>query len=479
MTPDSSAEPVRPLAAVVLAAGKGTRMNSTLPKVLHRALGRTVLDWVLAALAPLEPVRTIVVIGHGGDDVRALLPTRIETVVQEQQLGSGDALAAAQAALADFEGDVLVINGDGALFTTATLLAVVDEHRSVGSVASTLATTSDSGLPYGRVLQGADGTIERIVEAPDASPEQLAVRELNAGVYCFDAAMLRRSLPNLSTDNAKGELYITDLFSLAREAGGRTRAVIAGGEDELLGINTRADLAEAERVLQARIIDALLLAGVTISLPETCVIEPGVRVAPDARIEPGTILRGNTTIAAGAVVGPYSVVVDSSIDKGTSVVQSHCVEARVGQDVIVGPYAYLRPGTVMQEGSKAGAFVELKNTNLGPRAKVPHLSYIGDAEVGSDTNIGAGNITANYRPELGAGKQPTRIGSGVRTGSDNVFVAPITIGDGAFTGAGSIIVQDVPAGALAIARARQVNLQDYSQRLAQPRPAEPVQADGV
>jgi bifunctional UDP-N-acetylglucosamine pyrophosphorylase / glucosamine-1-phosphate N-acetyltransferase len=460
--------PRRPLAVVVLAAGKGTRMKSELPKVVHPVLGRPVVGWVLAAAETLGAERTIVVVGHGADAVREVLPAGVRTAVQEQQRGSGDAVAAALPELEGFEGDVLVVNGDGALFQAATLDAVVEQHAAAASHASALAIRSTQDLPYGRIISGHDGSIERIVEAVDATPTELAVRDLNAGVYCFDAAALAGACPRLSADNAKGEYYITDLIGLIGGDGGATRAVLAGDEDELLGINTRADLAVVESLLQARINEAHMAAGVTISLPQTCLIEPTVQLEPDAHVAPGTILRGATTVAAGAVVGPYSVLTDTHVAAGASVVQSTCVSAQVGTGASVGPYGYLRPGAVLSQGSKVGTFVELKNTTLGAGSKVPHLSYIGDATVGAGSNIGAGNITANYRPELGSGKQRTTIGARVRTGSDNVLVAPVTLGDDSFTGAGSIIVQDVPARALAIARARQVNLQDYADRLVGP-----------
>ena len=458
----------RPLALIVLAAGKGTRMRGDTPKVLHRLLGRTVLGWVLEAAAPLRPERTVVVVGHGADLVTASLPEGADTATQVDQLGSGDALRSALSKLNGFVGDVLVVNGDGALFTTATMRAVIDGHVAVDSVASALAIRSDDDLPYGRIISGADGVLDAIVEAVDADAAQLAVRDLNAGVYVFDAAFLADAAPRLTCDNHKGEYYITDLFAMARAGGLRTQAVVAGDPQELLGINDRRDLATAELVLRDRVINAHMANGVTFVLPHTSLVEPTVAIETDAVIEPGSILRGTTSIASGAVVGPYATLTDTRLDTGARVSRSEAIEAHVGVNASAGPFAYLRPGSVLREGAKAGTFVELKNSVLGPHAKVPHLSYVGDATIGAGTNIGAGTITANYRPELGRGKQRTTIGAGVRTGSNNVFVAPVTIGDDAFTAAGSTIVEDVPAGALAIARARQVVVQDYAQRLAAP-----------
>jgi bifunctional UDP-N-acetylglucosamine pyrophosphorylase/glucosamine-1-phosphate N-acetyltransferase len=462
MNPDNSH---RSLAVVILAAGKGTRMKSDLPKVAHRVLGRSVVEWVMFHARSLHADHSVVVVGHEADTVVSVLPPGTQTAEQHSQRGSGDAVAAALPSLEHHQGDVLVINGDGALFTSATLQAVVDAHQSHGAHASALAIRSDDDLPYGRVVSDDAGNLLRIVEAADASPDELAIRDLNAGVYCFDISALRNAVPQLEAHNAQGELYITDLLAIIRNSGGVTRSVVAGDASELLGINTRADLAEVERVLQQRINLGHMLAGVTLSQPDTILIEPDVRIEPDATILPGSMLRGATVVGARAVIGPRTTLVDTVVEDDAHIVESTCVEARVGAGASVGPYAYLRPETILSEQAKVGTFVELKKTLLGPRSKVPHLSYIGDATVGADSNIGAGNITANYRPELGRGKQPTSIGSNVRTGSDNVFVAPVSIGDGSFTGAGSIIVQDVPSGALAIARARQVNLQDYAQRL--------------
>ncbi|MEO6867333.1 MAG: bifunctional UDP-N-acetylglucosamine diphosphorylase/glucosamine-1-phosphate N-acetyltransferase GlmU [Gaiellales bacterium] len=455
----------RSLAVVVLAAGKGTRMKSALLKVLHPVLGRTVLGWVLSACEPLGAERVIVVTGHQAEQVEASLPVSVQTARQTEQRGSGDAVAAALPALEGFNGDVLVINGDGALFTTDTMRAVVEQHQQRASVATALAIRGDVALPYGRIIRGDDDVIEQIVEAGDATTEQLAVDELNAGVYCFDAEMLRGAVPRLSDDNANGELYITDLLGIARGDGGRTLGVVAGGAEELIGINTRVDLAEVEDVLRRRILLEHMLAGVTISMPGTVLIEPTVQIGSDTVLLPGTILRGATHIAANATIGPDTELHDTIVGAEATIERSVARDARIAERATVGPYAYLRPGADLRAGAKAGTFVEIKNSVVGVDAKVPHLSYIGDASIGEKTNIGAGNITANYRPELGRGKQRTTIGANVRTGSDCVLVAPVTLGNGAWTGAGSIIVDDVPAGALALARARQTNIEGYAERV--------------
>jgi bifunctional UDP-N-acetylglucosamine pyrophosphorylase/glucosamine-1-phosphate N-acetyltransferase len=288
---------------------------------------------------------------------------------------------------------------------------------------------------------------------------------MNAGIYAFELAALRDVLPRLDGNNAKGELYLTDVFAIAREDDRRTLVVHGDDPGELLGINTRADLAEVEDVLRRRILREHMLGGVTISMPDTVLVEPSVTIEPDAVILPNTILRGTTRIASGAIVGPGSDLLDTIVDQGASVERSVTRDARIGQGASVGPFAYLRPGADLNEGAKAGTFVEIKNSVVGSGAKVPHLSYVGDATIGEHTNIGAGNITANYRPELGRGKQRTTIGANVRTGSDCVMVAPVSISDNAWIGAGSTITEDVPAGALALARARQTNIEGYAERV--------------
>lgn len=457
----------RHLAVVVLAAGKGTRMKSGLPKVLHPVLGRSSLDWVLHAAAPLDPAHVVVVIGHEGDQVRASLETSVMTVVQEQQLGTGDAVRVGVSALPDDarDMDVLVLNGDGAMFSTRTLERVMSGHVETGSAATVLAIDGDLSWPLGRVETADDGSVTAIVEAVDATREQLDNPSMNAGIYAFDLGTLRGVLPRLSSDNAKGELYLTDVFGFVQEDDGRTLSVQGHDPGELLGINTRADLAEVEDVLRRRILRGHMLAGVTISMPDTVLIEPTVTVEPDAVILPGTILRGTTKVACRAVIGPDSDLYDTIVESDATVERSVTREARIGEGATVGPFAYLRPSAELRAGAKAGTFVEIKNSVVGSGAKVPHLSYIGDATIGEGTNIGAGNITANYRPELGRGKQRTTIGANVRTGSDCVLVAPITIGNGAWTGAGSIVTEDVPAGALALARARQTNIEGYAERV--------------
>ena len=436
-----------PLACLILAGGKGTRMKSEQPKLLHELCGRSLLGWTLAAVAELAPDPVVAVVPAGESAVAASLPDWVRPAVQEQPLGTGDAARSGRQALAGFAGDVLVLNGDHPLTDPASLRDLVAGHRAAGAAASVLTfdRTPSIGGDFGRVVRAADGNLQRIVEAGDASDEERALTEVNSGIYVFDAGLLWPALDRLESANRQGELYLTDVVAVLR---GEGRLVAAHRHDDAtvaLGVNTRADLAEAGAILRARIAREHMLAGVTIVDPATTYIDASVRIEPDVVVQPFTILQGDSLLQRGCVVGPNAVVVDS----------------RIGPGAEVGPFCLLRPGTVLEAGAHAGHFVEIKNARIGEGAKVPHLSYIGDAEIGAQTNIGAGAITANYD---GHQKQRTVIGRDVHTGSDNVFVAPVTIGDGAWTAAGSIITDDVPPDALAVARARQKNIEGYGKR---------------
>jgi bifunctional UDP-N-acetylglucosamine pyrophosphorylase/glucosamine-1-phosphate N-acetyltransferase len=427
-----------------MAGGKGTRMRSALPKVLHPVCGRPILAWVLDAARAAGAGRLVVVTPPEDDGVEAVLDGA-QRVVQPEALGTGDAVTWGMGVLNGFEGDVLVVSGDTPLIRAELLAGVLATHRAERTTATLLSATIEPPHAYGRVIRGGDRLVERIVEARDATPAELAVSEVNSGVYAFDAAALRAALAGLAPDNDQGELYLTDVVAAIRTAGGRVAAHLTDDVTSTLGVNTRVELAEAAGHLRRRLLDEHMLAGAGIVDPATTFVEHGVTLEPDCVIHPFTVIRGTSRIAEGAEVGPHAVIVD----------------AEVGPDARVGPFCYLRPGTVLAAGAKAGTFVELKNSSIGAGAKVPHLSYIGDAEIGEGTNIGAGNITANYH--RGA-KHRTAIGAHVHTGSDNVFVAPVTVGDNAYTGAGSIITEDVPPDALAIARARQTNIEGYSRR---------------
>jgi bifunctional UDP-N-acetylglucosamine pyrophosphorylase/glucosamine-1-phosphate N-acetyltransferase len=424
------------LAAVVMAAGHGTRMRSSVPKHLHPLLGRRMVDWVVEAARQLEPDPLVVV----ASPATAQDYEDIRVAVQEEPLGTGDAVGSAREALAGAE-TVLVLAGDTPLLTGGLLAELLAAHRREAAAATVLAfRPADSGS-YGRIVRDAGGSLRAIVEAVDASPEELALDEVNSSIYVFACDLLWPALERLEPQNAQGELYLTDALRDLVEGGHRVAVHTAADPVEAEGVNTRVELASAAARLRDRINEAHMLAGATIVDPATTWIDPTVAVEQDATIHPFTVLRGETSVSRGAQVGPHVVAVDSAI----------------GPDALVGPFCYLRPGTVLGARAKAGTFVEIKNSQIGERTKVPHLSYLGDADVGEDTNIGAGGITVNLGHRPGSPKQRTTIGDNVRTGVDNAFVAPVTIGDDAWTAAGSVITEDVPPGALAIARSRQVN----------------------
>ncbi|HEY7018581.1 MAG TPA: bifunctional UDP-N-acetylglucosamine diphosphorylase/glucosamine-1-phosphate N-acetyltransferase GlmU [Gaiellaceae bacterium] len=434
----------RRLAAVVLAAGLGTRMRSETPKHLHPLLGRRLADWVIEAVRALGPAPLVVVVGPDARDAFE----GVEVAVQETPRGTGDATAAARSSLEGFEGDLLVVTGDAATITGELLTRLLETHRAGQSAATVLSFELDDPGQYGRVVRGADGTLQAIVEARDASEEELAVRELNSSIYVFDAAKLWPAVERLEPNNAQGELYLTDTVRDLAAAGERVAVHLAENSAEAEGVNTRAELAAAAAVLRDRINLEHMLAGATIVDPASTWIEPGVELEPDCTIQPFTVLKGSTRVARGAEVGPHAVAVDSEI----------------GPEALVGPFCYLRPGTVLETGAKAGAFVEVKNSRLGPGVKASHQSYIGDADIGEGTNIGAGNITANFPHQPDQPKGRTTIGRNVRTGVHNAFVAPVEIGDDAWIGAGSVITKDVPPESLAVARSRQENKEGYVRR---------------
>lgn len=437
-----------PLAAVVMAGGLGTRMRSAVPKHLHELLGRPLIEWVLAAVEPLGATRVVLVCSPQNEEaLRERLGDRVEIVLQDEPLGTGHSVACARSALEGFEGDVLVVPGDTPLLREETLAGLLAAHRASRAAVTLLSFEPPDARRYGRVVRDASGAVLRIVEAGDATENELAIREVNASVYAFASSSLWPALAKLEPHNVQGELYLTDAVAHLTAAGERAAAHVTDDWQTVEGVNTRVELADAMDVLRHRILRELMLGGATVIDPGSTWIDHGVTVEPDAVIHPFTVLRGSTSVGAGAQVGPQVVAVD----------------AEIGPAALVGPFCYLRPGTVLREHAKAGTFVELKNSTIGRGSKVPHLSYIGDADVGEGTNIGAGAITANYRAELG-GKFRTRIGDDVHTGSHNVFVAPVEIGDGAWVGAGSTITKDVPPGALAVARARQLNKEGYRGR---------------
>lgn len=461
-----------PLTVIVLAAGEGTRMKSKArPKVLHGFAGRSLLGHALAATAPLAPDVSVVVVGHRRDEVSAHLaeiaPTCIP-VVQEEQNGTGHAVRIALEQIAkdsgrlatELTGTVLVLPGDAPLLTSETLAALLAEHRDTGAAATMLTSELADPTGYGRVIRSADGSVARVVEHKDATSDELAVREVSALVYAFDAALLGDAVQRLSTDNSQGEEYLPDVIGIfvAEQRTVRARTAPA---TETAGVNDRVQLAAAHRSYNARLLEAHMRAGVTIVDPQTTWVDATVRLEPDVTIKPNTQLEGNTRVAAGASIGPDSTLLDTEVGPGSVLQRVVAKSARVGAGVTVGPYAYLRPGTVLGDRAHVGTYVELKAAEVGVGTKVPHLSYVGDATIGDHTNIGAATVFVNYD---GVAKHRSTVGSHARTGADNMFVAPVTIGDGAYTAAGSVIDRDVPPGALGVGRARQRNVAGWVQR---------------
>ncbi len=446
------------IGAVVLAAGQGTRMRSALPKVVHPIAGRPMVAWVLDALETAGAASTVVVVGHGAEAVREALPEGVAVAVQERQRGTGDAARVGLEALDPSCDTVIVACGDTPLLDPGLLRSLVEAHGSEERAATVVTGVVDDAGAYGRVVRDGRGRVARIVEARDATADELAIGEFNAGLYAADRAALEAALGGLDAGNAQGELYLTDAVAALP---GPVAPLVADDPEVASGVNDRVDLAACEAAIQRRLREELMRAGVTMPHPDAVYLDAGVTVGADTVLMPGTHLRGSTSIAGGCTIGPDAVVVDSAIGPGSTIVSARVLASELEEGCSVGPFAYLRPGCVLRRGARAGTFVEMKNAELGPGAKVPHLSYIGDATVGEGTNIGAGNITANYD---GFRKHRTEIGARVKTGSDCVFVAPVSIGDDAMTGAGSIITDDVPAGALGIARARQSVIEGFTER---------------
>jgi bifunctional UDP-N-acetylglucosamine pyrophosphorylase/glucosamine-1-phosphate N-acetyltransferase len=435
-----------PLAALIMAGGLGTRMRSSVPKHFHPILGRRLVDWVIGSAVATGAHPVVVVASPSGRDQFEDAP--VVVAVQAEPLGTGDAARSARAALAEYTGDVLVLSGDTPLLTPELLAELLETHRSEHAAATILTSRPADPRLYGRIVRDADGAVIRIVEGTDATADELEIAEVNSSIYAFRSDALWSALERLQPKNVQGELYLTDAISVLVEAGERVAAHVALDPDETEGVNTRVELALAAGVLRDRINERHMLAGVTIVDPKATWIDPSVEIAEDVTINPFTVLRGRTRIEEGAEIHPHTVAVD----------------AEIGRRAIVGPFCYLRPGTSLGESSKAGTYVEIKNSRIGDRTKVPHLSYIGDTDIGEDSNIGAGAITANLGHRPGEPKKRTRIGSNVRTAIHNGFIAPVEVGDGAWIAAGSVITEDVPPGALAIARQRQENKEGYAAR---------------
>ncbi|MBB5153598.1 bifunctional UDP-N-acetylglucosamine diphosphorylase/glucosamine-1-phosphate N-acetyltransferase GlmU [Saccharopolyspora phatthalungensis] len=460
---DASSETV---STIVLAAGEGTRMRSATPKMLHRLAGRPLVEHAVRAAAGVDPDALLVVLGHGRDAVAEhltglaeVLGRPVRTAVQKEQLGTGHAVSCGLSELsADLTGTVLVSYGDVPLLDSDTLRSLLAEHRGAGNAVTVLTAVVDEPTGYGRMLRDAEGRVTGIVEQKDATPEQAEITEINSGVYAFDAEVLTDALQRLSTDNAQGELYLTDVLSIARRDGRPVGSLICADPWLVEGVNDRVQLAHLGAELNRRLLLSWMRAGVTITDPNSVWLDCDVVLDRDVVLEPGVQLRGGTTVGEGATVGPDTTLTGCAIHPGASVARTHGENAEVGPGAQVGPFAFLRPGTRLGANGKIGTFVETKNAVIGEGTKVPHLSYVGDATIGEQSNIGAATVFVNYD---GVAKHHTVIGSHARTGADNMFVAPVKIGDGAYTAAGSVITEDVPPGAMAVARGRQRNVEGW------------------
>jgi bifunctional UDP-N-acetylglucosamine pyrophosphorylase/glucosamine-1-phosphate N-acetyltransferase len=445
-----------------MAAGQGTRMRSELPKVLHEVCGRPMVAWPILAAREAGAGRVCVIVSPDRD-LGSALPDGTETIVQPEADGTGGALRAAREAIAESD-SVLVLSGDTPLLGAEAIGELIAAHDGSGAAATVMTTELDDPGTFGRVVRDSGGDVERIVEAKepgDASPEQLAIREVNAGTYAFSASALADALDGLSNDNAQGEYYLPDVLPAIRQAGGTVAAHLVGDPAVNLGVNDRADLARVTIEARRRLLDAHMRAGVTILDPASTWIDADVELSPDVTLAPGTTLRGRTTVGSGSVIGPMTTLTNARIGERVEIPHSFLVDCEVGDEAAIGPFAYLRPDAKLAEGSKAGAFTEIKNSEIGKGAKVPHLSYVGDAEIGAGANLGAGTITANYD---GFRKNRTKVGEDARVGVDTALVAPVEVGPGAYTGAGSVISDDVPAGALGISRAKQENVEGYAEK---------------
>lgn len=455
-------------AVVVLAAGAGTRMKSTKQKTLHEIGGRTLLGHALHAAAGINPDHLVTVVGHQRDQVSPVvekisneLDREVILAVQEEQRGTGHAVSCGISPLSDFEGTIIVTNGDVPLLTSETIEGLRNTHTAQGNAVTVLSMHLVDPTGYGRIMRETDGSVSAIVEHKDATEEQRLVDEVNSGVFAFDAAALRDALTKLDTDNAQGELYITDVLEIARTAGHSVGAHVAADPQELAGVNDRVQLAAAGRELNRRMVDKAMRGGATIIDPETTWIGVNVTIGTDVTIHPGTQLWGATSIADNAEVGPDSTLTNMQIGTGASVVRTHGSDSVIGVNAKIGPFTFIRPNTIVGEDGKLGGFVEAKNAEIGRGTKVPHLTYIGDATIGEETNIGASSVFVNYD---GVNKHHTTIGSHVRTGSDTMFIAPVSVGDGAYSGAGTVIKDDVPAGALVVSGGKQRNIEGWVEK---------------
>lgn len=446
--------------ALILAAGAGTRMKSAKPKVAHEILKKPLVRWVVDTVHQADIDSVVTVVGHERDQVIPLVEDT-QIVIQEEQLGTAHAVKIAREALADASGPVVVLTGDSPLIRAETIECLVKTQEQSAAAVVVLTMQTDDPTGYGRIVRDVEGDVCAIVEHKDCAPDQLAITECNSGFYCFDEEFLFNALEEVSTQNAQGEYYLTDVLGLAYEAGKTVVGIVAEDPFECLGVNSRAQLAEATACLQARINGAHMDNGVTITDPATTWIGPDVTIGPDTEILPMSFLFGATTVGSDCLIGPNSRLVDTTVGNGCTLEETIALEARIDNGATCGPRAYLRPETHLCEGAKAGTHVEIKKSTIGKDSKVPHLSYVGDATLGEDVNIGAGTITCNYDGEK---KWPTKIGDRAFVGSDVMLVAPVSIGDDCLIGAGSVITKDVSAGALGLGRARQTEIENWNEK---------------
>ena len=449
------------LVTIILAAGKGTRMKSKLPKVLHKAAGKAMLQHVIDAAREAGADRNIVVTGFGGDMVREAMGEQagVEYVTQAEQLGTGHAVLQAREKLEGVRGTVMVLCGDTPLLTGALLKNLYEAHKEAKAKATVLTAIMPDATGYGRIIRGEDGSVLKIVEHKDASEEERQVKEVNSGIYCFDIEAMFGALAKVTNDNAQGEYYLTDMVGIYRQIGEPVSALLAEDDSELLGVNSRVQLAQVTKIMQERINGQLMAEGVTMLDPSMVWVGPEVTVDRDTELLPMTMLWGKTSIGSDCVIGPNTRLTNVTVGDGSSVEETVGYDTVIDQDVTVGPRAYLRPGTHLCDRAHVGTHVEIKNSTIGEGSKVPHLSYIGDTSMGSGVNIGAGSITCNYD---GVNKHRTTIGNDVFIGSDTMMVAPVSIGDGALVGASSCITSDVPADALALERSDQQVIEGYA-----------------
>ncbi|MGX9931682.1 bifunctional UDP-N-acetylglucosamine diphosphorylase/glucosamine-1-phosphate N-acetyltransferase GlmU [Virgibacillus salarius] len=448
--------------AVVLAAGQGTRMKSKLYKVLHPVAGRPMVKHVIDQINTVKLDEIVTVVGFGADMVKEQIGDESKFVIQEEQLGTGHAVLQAEDLLKENEGTTLVVCGDTPLITSETYQALFDHHEQTGAKATVLTAKAPNPYGYGRVIRNAVDEVERIVEQKDATEKELLVDEINTGTYCFDNQALFQALQNVSNDNAQGEYYLPDVIEILQKQGDKVSAFMTASFEETLGVNDRIALAEAEKTMKQRINEKHLRNGVAIIDPDNTYIEPDVEIEPDTIIHPGTILKGDTVIKGNAEIGPHSEVTNCYVGNGTVIKQSVAIDSKIGNHVKIGPFAHIRPESSIGDQAKVGNFVEIKKTDLAEKSKVSHLSYIGDAKVGSNVNIGCGTITVNYD---GKHKYLTTIEDDAFIGCNSNLIAPVTVGKGSYVAAGSTITKDVPEDSLSVARARQTNKEGYASKI--------------